>query len=319
MATVRSIKEIEKRGGNVDVQALRNYTRTFRVVTDDATAGTLFVRTATGVPRIGDPFVDRTSFDNGSICVDVDAQPEGDDPFAWLIVCKYSSGGALSDYGGSSGGSTAPGDPTQWNQNPLLRPAVIKWDSIKFMEPVEQAGFWGTDPLVPPQPPLDTAREAPLNSALKPFVPVPEKESSHRILIIERNETTFREQMAEDYEDAVNTDVFMGRPARKWKCEKINGDWQFENNVFFWRVHYEFQLKRDGWHPVKILDRGYEELLPRQPGEVDFKWKKFMTTNAVPEERLLNGQGRARPIDGVIVYRYFKFWTELPFGPLNLP
>src|SRR5258705_10878039 len=102
----------EKTGGqsSVNQKGETEYTRLFRVVTSNALVGNLAVRTASGIPKIGNAYVTPTEFDTTSVCQRVQPQQDTENPRLWEVRVEY---GAPSE------------DQQQQNPNPLLRPAVI--------------------------------------------------------------------------------------------------------------------------------------------------------------------------------------------------
>jgi hypothetical protein len=75
------------------------------------------------------------------------------------------------------------------------------------------------------------------------------------VLTIQKNRASFSQSVAIDYQDAINSDSFLGFSAGKVKVAGISATSQTENKVFFWAVTYEFHFRREGWQ-VETLDQG---------------------------------------------------------------
>jgi hypothetical protein len=281
------------REGGVNEKGERTYTRVFRVQTDSAYDGPLFVRLASGVPRIGDVYATSTELDTGATVRTVDPQQDDDNPRLWIITVAYDS--AV--------------DQEQRDENPLARPAEIAWDFQQYTRAV-----W-----------KDADGKAILNSAGDYFDPPIEVDDSRPVLTITRNEAAFNPALAIDYQDAVNTDPFFGFAARQVKVAKISSQRAFENNVSYWRTSYEFHMRRDGWK-VAVLDQGRRQ--KGQGGDAQGqtdpnKVYQILDGSGQPisDPVPLDGAGRrlASPGPTTAKFREFEIYKERPFAAFNLP
>ena len=291
--SILSVNEVSGARSTENEKGETEYTRTFKVVTSAANIGAIAVRTATGIPRVGDYYLTATEQDTGSLCKRVEPQQEQDNPRLWIVRADY---GAPSD-----------GDEAQRNPNPLLRPAVLTWGFNKSSRVV-----W-----------KDANGKGITNSAGEYFDPPPEMDDSRPTLSITRNEAAFNPGIATDYQDAVNSDSFLGFAPGQVKVAGISGTSQTENNVAFWSVGYEFEFRREGWQ-LSILDQGRNQrilqwlapILQRRADNAE-PIQGMAVSDPVP----LNGAGGEliNPGPNTVIYRNFEVYKSKAFAPLGLP
>lgn len=63
-------------------------------------------------------------------------------------------------------------------------------------------------------------------------------------LTITRNEESLNASRPLTYQDKVNSDTFFCFLPQTVKCNKISAQLAFENNVSFWKVTYEFEMRK---------------------------------------------------------------------------
>lgn len=274
--SVLQAKEIhEGRLGPIET-GKRTYTRVWGVTTSSATDGPIQVREATGIPRLGDAYLTSSEGDAGAVVKKVDPQPT-DNPKLWHVRVEYDS------------------SVEEEEENPLNRPAVLSWGSAQF-----QRVAW-----------KDIDGNAILNSAGQYFDPPPEVDDSRPTLTVTRNEASFNPALKIDYEDAVNTDPFMGFAVGQAKVASINANSQFENGLSFWSVTYEFHFRREGWI-LAPLDQGRYELwdIAGTKRLVPIKERdtlgRKLTTN-VTEPVPLDGAGKQLQNPGPTTAKYKEF------------
>lgn len=213
----------------------RTYTRTWQVITDDPNTGPITVTAAVPV-AIGDRYTNDngTEQDYGSFCISIRTTVVAEDGLQWNVVAEY---GAF--------------DPTQWPENPLLKPPDIEWTFKPFEKTVDE----------------DIDGNAVVNTAGDAFDPPLTCEDPRPVLMISRNEATFDPSLAYTYKNAVNTDVFFGAEPSKCKVSQISGRRQWDqylssidqNGGFYWTVTYEFEFTPDTWQK-KVLNQGLRKL-----------------------------------------------------------
>lgn len=289
-----SWKEIwQNRGGELDVfGATRRYTRAFRIVTDstyDAAATLLLAEEFLGLLAI---YEDANGiFDIGAIVRRTRChQPEADNPFVWIVEYDYSSepldvqqrgvgggAGGGGDGGGGSGDPNAP--PGQGIQDPIARPPIFSLDFQEYQRVVDRDIFGR--PIV--------------NSAGAPFSPLPEVDDTRFILTMERYELEPPWDLILSYQDAVNSDWFLGFAPGvakvKMKCQAV-----WENNVYCWKVTYIFSFRSlvlinnlpySGWD-LHLLDQGLYDL---DPATNAIRYIQDRSGVPVSEPVLLDGKG----------------------------
>ena len=277
------------RQASVDTKNVRNYTRTFRIITDSMLDGPFQV---TAIPP---PFPVLFGFysdpaggiDLGALCNKITPR-QTDEPFVWEVTCEFSS--KIDNPEQAQDGSA--------QQNPLLRPPVVKWSMAKFQRPVDQDN--DGSPIV--------------NSAGERFDPPIEIDDSRPVLHISRNEATVDPSLIVQYQDAVNADTFFGCDPGTAKMDSICAESAFENGVFYWKFEYEIHFRFDGW-AVQPLDQGYHHLVSGVPSVN----RDPQSGNPYPAPRLLDGAGNMLGSGGTPVFLSFDVYNSLPFAPLSLP
>jgi hypothetical protein len=271
------------RNGSADDKGVREYTRVFRVETNNAGDGPLTVRAGTGIPLLFSAYADANgAADPGAKLKRLSEEQDADNPYLWTVTCEYSS--RLEN-------------PDEFHENPLLRPSEIRWSSAKYQKPVTEdvLGF-------PVQ-----------NSAKDPFDPPPEIDDTRIQLEITRNEAAFTPALALDFQDKTNNDVFFGAAPGIVKCDSIEADSQYENGLVFWRVTYRFSFRFDGW-TLALLDQGFRQLTGGQKKEIlDDEGKRI----SAPWP--LHPDGSRMASSGTPLFREFTVYQSRNFASLGLP
>jgi hypothetical protein len=286
--TILSVREKSGSRGSINDQGITEYTRVFNVVTDSAFVDAPTVRTATGLPRRFDIYVAASgAFDTTSVCTDVEAEQDDENPLLWTVSAKYGKPSINED---------------QQDPNPLLRPSVISWNFQKY-----QRAVW-----------KDIDGKGIVNSANMYFDPPPVMDDSRPILVIQRNEAAFNPGLALQYQDAINSDPFFGASPGQCKVAGISAQSQTENRYFYWAVSYEFEFRREGW-ALSILDQGRYRIgkIPVFQKTTDGVDSEVQVVDPVP----LNGNGGelANPTPSTLKFIDFKVYKSLSFGSLGLP
>jgi hypothetical protein len=239
-----SVREVSSgRTGTVNEKGERSYTRTFQVITDSALDGPLYVRQAPGIPVRGSIYATDTEIDPGARVKSI-TPSQSDNPKVWEVRVEYSS------------------TTEDEQENPLERAPEISWSAAPYTRVA-----W-----------KDNNGKAIVNSAGQYFDPPLEVDDSRPVLTITRNEASFNPSLAIDYQDAVNSDAFLGFSPGQAKVAMIQASSATENDVFFWRVTYEFAFRREGW-ALSVLDQGRYEKVSGKPVPI----KEYDTAgNAIP-------------------------------------
>lgn len=213
MAVTSFFEHVDGRAGSLrlDTRLERDYTRTFRAVCSLATDGPEVIRLHPQCPRIGSIYVSASGLvDAGAWCKEVRFALMPGDAYTWSVVAVYSTQINL-----------------QLQENPLLRPADISWDTEEVLVPAEQ----------------DAIGQQVGTTAGERFDPPVETEQLRLVLVIEKNLPSFDALVALSYTNTVNDRPFFGVGTgkvllKKWKANRV-----FENGRIFWRHHFEFRMR----------------------------------------------------------------------------
>lgn len=291
--SIHSVNETVGARGNVNEKGVNEYTRVFQVITTAPTVGAVAVRMATGIPRRYDAYATATETDNSSLATRIATQQDDENPLIWEVTVDYGSPSTDQD----QSGATEP--------NPVLRPAVLAWSFQKF-----QRAVW-----------KDKDNKGILNSAKEFFDPPPEMDDSRPILTITRNQLTYNTAIAIDYQDAVNSDSFLGFAAGKVKVAGISAQSQVEGRYVFWSVTYEFEFRREGWK-LSILDQGRNKRVGANLTPILQKDASGNAINvAVSDPVPLDGSGGelSNPTPSTAKFLDFDVYKTMPFAALHLP
>ncbi|WP_254509892.1 hypothetical protein [Anatilimnocola floriformis] len=284
--SIVSVREVGGgREGSVNEKGERRYTRVFQVITDSALDGPLLVRTAPGIPGRGNIYATATEFDPGAKVKTI-TPSQSDNPKIWEVRVEYDS--------------VTEDEP----ENPLERPPEVSWSAAPYSRVA-----W-----------KDNDGKAIVNSAGHYFDPPLEVDDSRPVLSVTRNEAAFNPSLAIDYQDAVNSDGFLGFSPGQAKVAKIDASSATENDIFYWKVSYEFHFRREGWE-LSVLDQGRYEKIGGKPvpiPEFDVAGNEIpgsQVTDPVP----LNGAGARlnNPGPDTVQFLSFKVYKERPFSAFS--
>ena len=282
--------------GSLDQKLVRSYTQKYRVITDSSDTQSVSVRNATDpntglrIPLLFDRYMPGTDQDLAAMATSISCSA-GD---------MLASGGAVWEV--TVQYSTDVGEDPQQGDNPLLRPPVVTWSSENVIRIVDK----------------DVNDEPIVNTANKPFDPGVDIEEARFILEVQRNEPIFNTAYVDTYQNAINSDTFLGFAPGTARITGIRAQQLVENDVQFWQISLQITFNRDGWQK-KILNAGYEKKLIANPvDEEDWEIIKDVTGArlSTPSNLSLNGQS-VLP-DGTGIFLTFDVYEEVPFGPLGL-
>jgi hypothetical protein len=293
-----SVKEIAGGKASDELEGgKRTYTRIFRVITDSGLASALAVGTASGLPQLGESYAAPDgAIDETVVCLKVNPQQDSENPQLWTVEIDYGSPTKTNE---------------QQNPNPLLRPAIISHSFAKYQRACYK----------------DINGKAIRNSANDWFDPCPEIDDSRPVVSITRNEPVFNAALAIQYQDAINSDAFLGAQPGQVKISGISARNATENNYSFWEVTYEFEFRREGWQ-LQLLSQGRNykwtdgSLLPiPKKGKKDDGTTYFQTGTQIDEPVPLGpgGSPLIDPSPDNCFYIPFDVYKSMPFAPLGLP
>lgn len=225
MAVVSFLEIWNGRDGEDDDERQRSYRRVFRVVCSSTLDGPVTIKAHAACPAIGTIYVGANGeTDTGAFCRKRRCIQSQDDPFVWTVEVEYSS--IVVDF-----------DRT--NENPLLEPVDIEWGQAQYQKAIE----------------IDLVGDPLESSSGEPYDPPVEIDDSRPVLRISRNLGGFDPALAIFYQDAVNSDVFLGAAPLTAKIMTLTASLQFRN-IPYWRVSGEVHFRREGWRK-QVLDQGF--------------------------------------------------------------
>jgi hypothetical protein len=211
------------RRGKVNYAAKREYERSWKVIMSSPADGSIQVSVAPGIPFMFSPYIDADgTFDLGAILYDLSAEQQPE-MVEWIVTAKYASG-ERSRY---SKFQPEKGDNRFNAQNPLDRPPQFIWGSSKYQKPViiDQYG---------------------VNIACSHgdvFDPPPTVTVDYLTLTIVQNEAFYDPSVTQIYQNAINSDNFLGAPPFTVKLNDRSGRSNVENNFLYWEVSYQFEFR----------------------------------------------------------------------------
>lgn len=283
MSIISVAETSSARTSTIDDRFIRTYTRSFMVVTLGSNVSEYVVRIAPGIPRVWDAYVSADgAIDLGCYCRSVSCKQVG--PLNWEVTADYSS---------------QVEDPDKQAENPLLRPADIKWSFAQYKRYITKDK--NDDPIV--------------NSAGLRFKEGIEVEDSRPVLSVTKNIEAFDINIALAYQNSINADAWWGVEPKVAKMQGIQASQEYENGVFFWRIQYEIHFNFETW-VRKILDMG---TMQKKGGKLENITDR--KGSIVKDPWPLNEDGSAYAVDSTDEIRTLEFdvYREVNFSDLNLP
>lgn len=342
MAIIGVTETWEDRGGELRDDYSREAVRTFRVHCDSASHVAQEIYLAPGIPRVRDAYsagLDNAQKDQKNLCRSVRAEHDQDDPFNWLVTCRYEtrdeelglgagdeagganqddSGGPPGGPGGGPNGQNGQGTPNTSAppQRPTLRPPEIEWSFETYQEVADwaySAVFEGEDVNDHPVPIRNIVGDR--------FDPPAEKESHRLILKYTRNEASFDVDFFLALQGRTNSRPFLGFERGKVLLNIGPAVRQYEEGFFFWRITYTFKFRDDGWN-LKLLNQGAYVKEPH-PAIADFEVKTaarrdFKDGHRTGELVLLDLKGHEIPAGEEPVFLEFRVYGTANFDVLKI-
>lgn len=273
---------------------VRDHKRHFIIETNDA-ASTLAQLEAAQDPTTGlkvPQFFELYPSDLGCFCQGVEFEQKEEAPWVFDGFFTYSS-------------ETSMEQEQEKEANPLSQPAKIRYGHDRYTRKV-----W-----------KDINGKAILNSAKEPFNPPIEIESGRPVITVTKNLSTFSGSMAEAYQDAINSDSFLGYPPYTVRLMGIEADLILAIPQAYWTVTGVFAVNRETWR-LNVLDQGYNQLAEsmtsaNSPGLSPIIDGRDGMPVQTPQR--LDGHGLIIPVGtAASVFLPFKVYQELPFSALGL-
>lgn len=299
-ATVRGVHP-SGRGGSIERDGLKEYSVIYKVVTNDKRDGPAIVRTAFGIPSIGDTYSVGNESDLSGVCVRKEVRQDQDCPFEWEVECFFST-----DLGEKP--------PTQFS-TPLDEPAEISF------------GFQERRILIPGRfnnpigPPADGAWQAGIyapNGDL--FDPQPEATIADPVWTISKNVQSVSYPTFLALANSVNSDTFQGVSPRQLMLKPPRAVRKYHKVIgFYFTISYDIIYRFETWD-IQILNQGYFYWPGGKPASV------WSTTTLASVKKLASGELRLVNLttNGDInttatpTFTRIRFYREVPFATLNL-
>ena len=289
MSVTAVIPQASGRSGGADDKGLREYTRTFKVLTDNPQDGTVAILAAAGIPAKWSPYNTTTEQDLGSLCRKIRCTQEGNEPKSWIVTAEYSSKASEQD---------------ENPEDPLAAPAKFSGNFAQFQKAIER----------------DLAGNAILNSAGQKFENPTEVDDSRPAFTIEKNFATMNMLTLFGYRDSVNSAVYLGFPIGTLKLGAITFSRQFGNATIYFPHSFTFQYDEDGWL-ITPLNVGFNEKVVESLGPpVVYKLRKCVdpdTKQPYSSPVMLDANGLATP-SGPPTFQSFVGYRTRDFNLLGL-
>jgi len=156
------------------------------------------------------------------------------------------------------------------------------------------------------------------NSADEPIEPGVQEEHADTVLHAIRNEEEYDLRLAEQLSRSTNSDMFLGCGRGMVRC-RMTGELARHEGLVYWRVRYEFRIRRDGWKH-RLLDRGYREKLAAAAADGTPTYKNMTDGNGqqVTQPANLDGAGRKLATGKDPAWLTWTTLDEIGFAQLHL-
>lgn len=300
-------------------------TRKFLVHCSSVLDGPATVALAPGLPLLFAPYQFGSEFLPFLRCRAVDPERLAPGATDWEVTCHYetpdwkdaSQGDGGHESGGKGDGKSGDGGGTgQEHDGQFTNPLLMIPEVETHFENHKEVIYGVYNPATQVfQPAAASTGEI--------FVPAPERDRSHLIMTITRNEdiATPHPALAVTYQDKVNQDSFWGASPGQVKCQSITVQRLVKNYpdgsfLPYLKATYVFHF-RDTWD-LQLLDQGtwywYQQSMSSPK-----KKKKFQTDDNQNTQGLLDGNGGALATGGTPVFLTLQLYDRVPFAALNLP
>ncbi len=285
-----------------EVRLNRTYTNRLKVTTASRFVGPLQIIGATGL-RLGVSYAfplfsgPATENDTGSFLQSIKCDLDSEDGRQWKVTLTYEPYDVVHQLGNS--------DIGQGIINPTDRVPEVYMDKAKYQRSKPE------DESSPPLPYVNTVGD--------PLIDTPETEETRPVFKIVRNESTYNDDYASQYKDAVNSDEFLGYPPNTVKCRDITAERDYDPDWgYYYHVTYEFEVRDDddgNGFTRKILNAGYRQLVngSGEPTNV-----VDATGNQVTDPVPLQKNGAYTPGADPYFLSFAQF-PSIEFAGLNIP
>ena len=281
---------------------MREYKRTFQVITDDAGDGpgnvAAYVPTVLWEAYNTGQEVDLLARLKKKSARQTNANGDG---FFWEVVCEYNTEPIAQ--GQTDSGSPPSGDPAQpQQQSPPDRNPVVEFGSEKSTKLLVKDVITNDDVVASNGQPFD------------PAVEVPTCYPTFTISLFKLPGADSFANVAH-YTNSINSGVFLGFPAKRVLCTEYQLTTQWEQGAWFWSKKVSFKVHPDTtWNPVKILDAGTYEVRGSMgdPGN-PMRYQPILdnTGNPITSPVPLDGFGHKLAFGQPLKYRDYNGYREV--------
>jgi hypothetical protein len=264
--------------------------RYFTLVAPDVGYTTVQALSAAGLPLMNDPHPQ-----NSSLRVrNRDVSQDG--PISFSATISYEA--QVND----------PNDPSQ---NPLLRPAVIRFSSVT--QEVEIDEDVNGDPI-------ETVNGEPIVGVTRPFTDL--------VVTVQRNLPTFNPLSISTYMNKINSATWYGLPAGTVRITDIQAGNVFSEDFEYWDVSISFQVRR-GFGSVTDAKAWWHRTAHQGYIIDDGAGARAIAKADAADDFTANGETVAQPVmldlttgerlaAGTGAYIEFQVLEEIDFNGLNL-
>jgi hypothetical protein len=229
MAVVSAVETWSGREASRDASNVREYKRTFLVTCSSMKDGPFTVGTPfTGIPTLFSYYVDQAgAIDLGARVHKYAVRQRAEDPFTWEVDVLYTSAvGKRPPPGSGRSGKAEQADKGGVDDNPLNRPAVVRFQAQKFDKAFKfDKNGW----------PLRNFAGTPFQAQVI--------DDTRTIITIDLNRPALDRSMVDQYQDALNSDNWWGYLPKTCKMS-ATVESAFENGVLYWKYSLTIERRR---------------------------------------------------------------------------
>ncbi len=306
-----AVEQRKREGESQANRKVREYTRTVTINTNSLVDESSILGFA-GVPQRWDAH----PIDTVARCIHVRPEQDKTNPYIWYLTCQYSTDYTLEDFDDPV--YTLPELSWEIEERQVPVPGLLKTKEVRTTT-TSKTGVTKTNVQIIAW--VDFCR----NSAGDIFDPPPMYDKADPVLCIEIITSVFDSQTAMLFNNAVNSDVFLGADPNQVRCKILAKRFQWRDQ-FRWRLTYRFAYRAEGWQP-QILDCGYhyraadgadptafhdDEGNPKI-GLLDGHGKPLVWLTETNDDNHANHEPSSTP-----VWLQFTAYSSIPFAPLNI-
>lgn len=299
-ATVRGVSA-KGRGGSIDLKGVKEYTFVYKVTTSDKLDGSAAVRTATGIPNIGDTYSVGNDSDALAVVVNKTVEQNDESPFEWEVTITCSN--------------DVEEDPANniYQDNPLN--ARVKKSYGVQTRKILVPGRYNTPGSPPASKDWEQGIFLPNGEILEPQ---PEAEIDEPIWTFKKNVASVDGPTLMALNNCVNSDKFQGAEPRQVRMRVPVAEEQWHKSIgYYWEVTYTLAFKWETWD-IQFLNHGNYYWPGGKPVDIT---GKFPSTDLAKHGEVLrvnllaNGDVNR---SSTPTYTRIRFFREINFTALGI-